>query len=174
MTPAFERAFEYVVGREGEFDDDPEDRGNWTSGQIGVGELKGTKYGISAMSYPELDIKNLTLDQAKAIYWHDYWQRIMADTMPAGIGLAMFDCAVNQGVHRVIPCLQRAVGVAPDGKFGPTTRAAVARTPHTTLVENFQAERVLEYTEARGWPRYKRGWARRAVGTAILAARTGA
>jgi hypothetical protein len=42
----------------------------WTTGIIGKGICKGTKYFISAMTYPDLDIKNL-LDQAKAIYKRD-------------------------------------------------------------------------------------------------------
>ena len=64
----FDQAFERLIGHEGNFTNDKDDRGNWTTGIIGKGQLKGTKYGISAMTYPQLDIKNLTLDQAKQIY----------------------------------------------------------------------------------------------------------
>ena len=58
----FEDAFARLIGNEGEFDDSPKDRGNWTGGAIGVGELRGTKYGISAAAFPTLDIKAITLD----------------------------------------------------------------------------------------------------------------
>ena len=52
---------------EGGFTNDPNDRGNWTSGKIGVGELKGTKYGISAMAYPLEDIKNIGIPYEQAL-----------------------------------------------------------------------------------------------------------
>ena len=32
-----------------------------------------TRYGISKKSYPAVDIKNLTLDKAKSIYYDSYW-----------------------------------------------------------------------------------------------------
>ena len=59
----FLKAFEKVLRHEGGYVNDPLDLG---------GE---TKYGISKRSYPHLDIKNLTLDQAKQIYFRDFWQR---------------------------------------------------------------------------------------------------
>lgn len=166
---SFDKAFDYVVGREGIYDDDPQDDGNWTGGAQGKGELRGTKYGISAAAYPALDIQALTLEQAKDLYRHDYWDKVCGDCWPQGLALAMFDCGVNQGVGRAIRCLQRAVGVNDDGKIGPHTRDAVARLDHITLVEYFQAERILEYVQAARWERFKRGWMRRVVGTAIRA-----
>lgn len=168
---AFEKAFEYVVGREGLYDDDPQDDGNWTGGAQGKGELRGTKYGISAAAYPELDIESLTLDQAKDLYRHDYWDKVCGDCWPAPLALAMFDCGVNQGVGRAIRCLQRAAGVNDDGKIGPHTRDAVSRLDPLTMVEYFQAERILEYVQAARWERFKRGWMRRVIGTAIKATR---
>jgi lysozyme family protein len=45
----FDDAFKGLILIEKGYQDDPNDRGNWTSGVIGIGELKGTKYGISAM-----------------------------------------------------------------------------------------------------------------------------
>ena len=38
-----------------------------------------TKYGISKRAYPDFDIKNLTKDDAKAIYLRDFWQRAKTD-----------------------------------------------------------------------------------------------
>jgi len=58
----FDQAFALVVGIEGGFSTDQNDPGNWTSGKVCIGEFKGTKYGISAASYPHLDIPNLTPD----------------------------------------------------------------------------------------------------------------
>ena len=65
MTPLFLAAFNVTFAAEGEtLDRTPSDRGNWTSGVIGVGTLVGSKFGISAATYPTLDIPNLTRDGA--------------------------------------------------------------------------------------------------------------
>ena len=61
----FDTVFDRTIGSEGGFQADRRDRGNWTSGEVGKGELKGTKYGLSAMTYPDLDIKAITLQQAR-------------------------------------------------------------------------------------------------------------
>jgi len=62
----------HVLKREGGYVDDPTDRG---------GE---TKYGISKRSYPQLDIKNLTLEQALEIYRKDYWKPSRVEKLPDG------------------------------------------------------------------------------------------
>jgi lysozyme family protein len=93
----FEAAFAAVVGIEGRYSTDPQDPGNWTGGAINVGILKGTKYGISARAYPNLDIANLTLDQAKTLYQSDYFEACHCDQMSWERALTVFDCAVNQG-----------------------------------------------------------------------------
>ena len=67
----FDLAFTRLIGNEGVLSMDPKDSGNWTGGKIGLGKLKGSKYGISAASYPMVDIANLTLEGAKAIYLRD-------------------------------------------------------------------------------------------------------
>ena len=75
----FDQAFDRLNGHEGAFSDDPKDPGNWTGGRVNVGELKGTKYGIAANTYGDLDIKSLTLDDAKKIYYRDWWLKAGAD-----------------------------------------------------------------------------------------------
>jgi lysozyme family protein len=159
---SFDKAFQIVLGHEGGYTDDPRDRGNWTSGIIGAGELKGTKYGIAAHAYPALDIKNLTLDQAKEIYRVDYWLKIKGDALPAAVAIAAFDCAVNQGVGRATRLLQRALGVQADGILGPRTLAAAASADSSDLLRKFMAERALAYV-ATGtlFETFGRGWMRR-------------
>ena len=94
----FDYAFNYTVGQEGGFTKDPNDAGNWTGGTIGSGQLKGTKFGISAASYPNVDIENLTIDQAKAIYQKDYWTKYNYDKITSQlISSKCFDMTVNMG-----------------------------------------------------------------------------
>lgn len=78
------------------------DPGNWTGGKVGVGELKGTKYGIAAASFPQLDIPNLTIATAGGIYRRNYFNAAGCNVLPPGVSLAVFDPAVNSGVSRAI------------------------------------------------------------------------
>ncbi|MEZ9473500.1 glycosyl hydrolase 108 family protein, partial [Vibrio lentus] len=73
---AYVTAFERVIGHEGKYQNLYDDRGNWTTGVVGEGERKGTKFGIAAMSYPHLNIKQLTIEQAKEIYYRDFWLKL--------------------------------------------------------------------------------------------------
>lgn len=57
-----------------------------------------TKYGISKRSYPELDIKNLTKEQAKTIYKRDYYDKIVSEGMTFAQAAFLTDTAVNMGV----------------------------------------------------------------------------
>lgn len=100
MSNRFEDAFLVVVGHEGGLSLDRNDRGNWTSGVIGKGQLRGTKFGVSAMSYPTLDIPNLTLDDARRIYRANYWNAAGCPDLPDPLALVVFDTAVNSGVGR--------------------------------------------------------------------------
>lgn len=160
----FDLAFERVVGHEGGFTTDPKDRGNWTTGVIGQGQCNGTKFGISAMSYPDLDIKNLTIDQAKAIYKRDFWDRAQADQYDAAIAYQLFDIAVNNGNGNAIRMLQRAVNVADDGQIGPRSIAAVKATTVTDVIMRLNAERLLFITKLSTWPTYGKGWTNRVAG----------
>lgn len=124
---SFERAFELVIGHEGGYVNDPQDPG---------GE---TKFGISKRAYPTLDIKGLTIEQAREIYLRDYWFGAGCDKVADdAMAILMFDCAVNQGVFRAKQI------------------AGKSKTP----VE-FQAERALHYANLNTFERYGRGWMRR-------------
>lgn len=119
----FEYCIEKIGIAEGGFSGDRYDRGNWTSGQVGIGALKGTKFGISAMSYPSLDIKNLTWDQAKEIYLNDFWIKYRIGEIYAPIRLFVLDSVINHGGAGGIKLLQRVCGVKQDGVVGPVTIA---------------------------------------------------
>ena len=155
----FDKAFERLIGHEGKLSLDPKDRGNWTTGVIGKGLLKGTKYGISAMSYPDLDIKNLTLNQAKQIYARDYWGD--SDSLPEAVRFDFFDAAVNSGYKQAARWIQKAAGAEPDGKIGPKTLLAVRMADPQMLAKRFNGHRLMAMTEMTGWSSQGRGWARR-------------
>jgi lysozyme family protein len=85
-----------------------------------------TKYGISQAAYPNLDIANLTLDQAAQIYDVDYFHKTPAPFIQNAACLwKVFDIGVNQGVGTATKYVQRIIGTLPDGNFGPQSRAAL-------------------------------------------------
>ncbi len=163
----FTDAFAYVVGEEGKFSDDPKDPGNWTGGKIGVGELKGTKYGISAAAYPNLDIANLSLSDAQPLAKTRYWDRIGGDSLRYGIALCLFDFGYNAGPEEAIKCAQRACDLpVVDGILGPKTFAALKLTSIRMFVEGFTAARLKAYSQMPGWAHEGNGWTARANLTA--------
>jgi lysozyme family protein len=157
----FDVIFDRVLGHEGGYQADPRDRGNWTGGEVGNGELKGTKYGLAAMTYPELDIKALTLADARAIYRRDWWNGLFMYRWPRAMQYQMFDAAFNHGIGRANQFLQWAAGVEQDGKVGPATLAAVEAMDVNDLLLRFLAKRLRYFTEVKTWDAYSRGWARR-------------
>jgi lysozyme family protein len=156
---------------EGGYSEDPDDKGNWTGGEVGKGELQGTKWGISAAAYPTSDIKNLRWNDAAAIYFRDYWLKGRCDRIPPRLGLALFDACVNHGVKKAVMLLQETIGEVVDGELGPNTAACAWRADPEDTIINFQAHRLEFYREMKTWPKYGKGWTRRALRVAVEAIR---
>lgn len=167
--PAFLRAFSFTCGPqiEGGLSLDPEDSGNWTEGAKGKGELRGSKYGISAKQYPMLDIASLSVTQVREIYARDYWLAACCDRLPARLALVHFDSAVNVGVQRAAKLLQRALGVEEDGVIGPKTIAAARVKEQNDSCADLLAERAMFYAAAKQYARYGKGWMRRVARCAM-------
>jgi lysozyme family protein len=162
----FDRMFDIVVGHEGGFTDNPADPGNWTGGAIGAGSCRGTNFGVSAAAYPDLDVANLTLETAKALYRRDYWDRLAGDDLPPALALLAFDAAINNGVGRATRWLQQVAHVPQDGVIGPRTLDAIGQLGAGTegvgsICVEYLAQRLLFMTSLAGWRTFGLGWARR-------------
>ena len=81
----FNTAVALVLKHEGGLVDNPQDPGGLTN------------FGISKRAYPSLDIANLTVEDAKAIYQRDYWAPFMEQEVDQRVANAALDTAVNQG-----------------------------------------------------------------------------
>ncbi len=163
FDPNFETAFKLVIQKEGGYVNDPHDKG---------GE---TKYGISKKVYPNLDIKNLTLQQAKQIYSKDYWLKSKANQMPARLALIHFDTAVNAGVRIAGKLLQRALNrqgfnLTVDGIVGPKTLDAIKKADLDRLLADYTIERSKYYLRTKN-KRYLRGWLNRSISVYEFASR---
>ena len=153
----FNEIIEKVLEHEGGYVNDPTDRG---------GE---TKYGITKKFYPDVDIKNLTIDQAKHIYHTDYWRRGKCDEIPSKLRHIYFDMLVNFGKRGAVKVLQRAANaknkdkIDVDGGLGPATLKAIKNLE----LERVRAYRVLRFAnlviKKPEQERFWFGWFRRAT-----------
>ena len=93
--------FEHVIGKviehEGGYVNDPHDAG---------GE---TNFGISKRWFPDLDIKNLTKEDAINIYYNNYWIPAKVDRLPNDLRSTYFDMCVNMGQSQAVKILQQAI-----------------------------------------------------------------
>jgi lysozyme family protein len=154
----FDTFIERVLSHEGGYVNHPSDPG---------GE---TKWGIAKRSYPHLNIKDLTREQAIEIYRRDFWQAVGGHLLTDEVAFQALDAAINHGPANAIRWLQRAVGVADDGVFGPISRAAVGRMPSVDVVLRFNAERLDFYTKLSTWGTFGKGWVRRVANNLRYAA----
>lgn len=165
----FDDAFARLIGHEGGLSMRREDRGNWTGGKVGAGVLKGTKYGISAAAFPDLDIAAVTLEQARQIYRTRYWAPVGCDMLPEALRYPVFDLAVNSGPGRAARLLQRSVGAEEDGSIGPKTLMSIHNMPTDRILRRLDAHRLLLMAGDPTWPAHGRGWVIRVATNALEA-----
>lgn len=159
---SFDNAFLQTLGHEGGYVNDPQDPG---------GE---TKWGISKRAFPELDIKNLTIDDAKEIYRRKYWDRLQCDDMISdAIAAEIFDTAVNVGVKGAIRIAQQALaylgeGIVGDGIIGPKTLEALnwwSEKDERALFKCLNGFQFMHYVKItslnKTLSRFSHGWMRR-------------
>ena len=157
----FEYAVNLALAHEGGYVNDQDDMG---------GE---TKYGISKRSYPDIDIASLTIEQAKAIYRRDFWEKhrynkIINITLAAKI----FNIAINIGPRRANRLLQRALAatgkrnIIEDGILGIVSLTAVNSVDPLALIEAFKLETANYYKAIvvvrKDQSKFLKGWLDRA------------
>jgi lysozyme family protein len=156
----FERLIGMILQHEGGYVYDPVDPG---------GE---TKYGISKRSYPHVDIKNLTIEQAKDIYYRDWWLRLRCNEIQDDrIAQKLLDTCINVGAMTGVRILQRAlcdVGqpVSIDGLIGPQTIGAANRADSVQLLAAMRYHQTMHYKRLiernPKLAKFERGWMARA------------
>ena len=90
-----------------------------------------TRYGICRLFYPDINIKDLTKEEAINIYYNDYWLPANLEGIKnENLVLQVFDHLVNTrsksyGFKVTIKMLQRIVNVVADGIIGRNTLKAI-------------------------------------------------
>lgn len=141
VADKWQRCKEFTLGWEGGFQDVDWDIGNWTGCEVGKGIKKGTNFGISACAYPNLDIRNITREQAHQIYFRDYWVASGAADLEWPLCLLVFDSAVNFGTTVAAYWLKESKG-----------------NPYLYI-----AFRLRGYRKSKSWPQAGNAWIDRTV-----------
>lgn len=152
----FPACLDVTLVHEGGWSDHPRDPGGAT--------MKGVTLATFRQWRPEAtkdDLRAISKADLRMIYHDGYWKPVAGDDLPFGVDLVVFDFGVNSGPSRAARYLQRAVGVAQDGKVGPQTLAAVKDAAPLTLIKKYSAARLSFKQGLRTWDVFGRGWARR-------------
>ena len=153
----FEEAVKSVLKHEGGYVNDPKDPG---------GE---TNFGISKRAFPDLDIKNLTEEDAIEIYHKEYWKPAGVEDLPERLWAIYFDMAVNMGRKRACWILQEACNhknkddIVVDGRLGSQTIAAT-RNLEVDRLRSFRVKYYADLVDRK--PKLLKfwfGWYRRAI-----------
>jgi len=154
----FNRAIKVILKHEGGYVNNPKDPG---------GE---TNFGISKRSFPNLNIKNLTENQAKDIYYNNYWSPMQLNHFNDEVlALHMFDFAINAGISRAVRAIQILLGFKDkeiDGIIGPLTIIKINTHPYPGRLRNFyiDARKTFYKTIAEKRPvlkKFLKGWLNR-------------
>jgi lysozyme family protein len=146
-----------VISREGgaKVTNDPADPGGLT------------KFGISKRSFPDLDIENLTYEQAKDIYIKKYFVEPRVQLLPQELQEMVLDFGVHSGPQTAVRFLQKLVGEKQDGFVGPDTLIAIGKQDVKVLVAAYRRERCLflakQVVDSPAKLKFLMGWLNRAL-----------
>lgn len=127
-----------------------------------------TKYGISQRSYPNLDIANLTEQQAIDIYRRDFWKTCGGDFISSqAVAESYFDFACNAGEDVATAMVQKIVGAAVDGDCGPQTIKAINSIDPGLFLLKFKLAKIERYAaicnKNRSQDKFLLGWINRTL-----------
>ena len=127
------------------------DPGNWSGGRVGVGQLMGSQWGISAPVALRHGLRpgSITVNDAvNVVFKPDYWDACGCDGLPIGLDHCVSDDAYNSGpgnARRIYGEVQGLKTVAEQ-------------------ISAFSARRLSFLRGLRTWTVFGRGWAARVAG----------
>ena len=131
----FEKSVNVLLTLEGGYSDRPDDKGG------------PTNFGLSQKSYPDINMKTLTRDQAIEIYFNDFWIPMNLFVINDDeLVLRLFCFGVNCGIRTAIRILQKLVGVIADGFIGSLTARAVREFDGNVVDSFIQREKKFYVT----------------------------
>lgn len=135
FSSKFNSAVCFVLSQEGGYSNHPNDYGGETNYGI-------SKRFITANNLKISSIKDLTLSQAKIIYYNYFWLPVKAeDINDDRIALMVFDTAVLCGTARAIDFLQQSITVftpiTVDGIIGQQTLNAINKITESDYLKSY-------------------------------------
>ncbi len=156
MEANFKPSLALVLKSEGGNDDDPADHGGRTSRGITQREYDAWRREKHLLT---MDVWKASDADVATIYHDEYWEPL-CDTLPIGVDYIVFNNNVLDGPQRSTLLLQQALGVTPDGRVGPITRAAIAAAdPGVTINRLSDASRAFYLGLHQ--PKFTKGWLNR-------------
>jgi len=116
-----------------------------------------TNYGITIADYRRYikknatppDVKNMKIEDAKAIYKSKYWDALDCDNLPSGVDYSVFDYGVNSGLGRPRKAL---------GKFKSLTGTKLIdaiNNERTAFLTSISDDKDPKYAHNA---KYRKGW----------------
>jgi lysozyme family protein len=165
MISNWQKSFELMLKSEGGYVNNPADPGGMTN----LGVTKATWENWVGRESDEAEMRGLTPEKVEPLYKKKYFDAVRGDELPMGLDYLMFDFAVNAGSGRAIKTLQTAVGVTPDGGFGPMTMAAVQAVDPVELIERFSQAKEDFYRSLNTFATFGKGWLNRVADVKVKA-----
>lgn len=166
MISNWQKSFELMLKSEGGYVNNPADPGGMTN----LGVTKATWENWVGRESDEAEMRGLTPEKVEPLYKKKYWDAVRGDEIEnGGVAYLLFDFAVNAGVGRSIKTLQTAVGVTPDGGFGPMTMAAVQAVDPNELIERFSQAKEDFYRSLNTFATFGKGWLNRVADVKVKA-----
>ena len=107
------------------------------------------KYGINQQYNPTIDVPNLTLDKAKAIYKSKYWITFLDKLNNQDLANQIFDWRVTSGANAIkgLQTVLNSFGkkLKVDGGFGEGTYNALISLPLNDVLDRYVAVRKSYY-----------------------------
>ena len=157
MKENWDKAFKLMLVSEGGYIHHPSDPG----GRTNLGVTQATWENWVGRESDEAEMRGLTPEKVEPLYKKKYWDAVRSDELPVGLDYLLFDFAVNAGAGRAIKTLQTAIGVTPDGGFGPMTMAAVQAVDPVELIERFSQAKEDFYRSLTTFATFGKGWLNR-------------
>ena len=138
-TAKFDIAVQQLLRAEGGYVNDPNDPG------------KETNFGISKRSYKDLDIKKLTVEDAKAIYKRDWWDKYKYYQINNQvIANNILILSVNIGSNPAHKLVQKGIAslgynLNIDGILGVKSMQYINSIPQKTLLDAIRAQGIEYY-----------------------------
>jgi lysozyme family protein len=165
MLSNWQKSFELMLKSEGGYVNNPADPG----GRTNLGVTQATWENWVGRASDETEMRGLTPEKVEPLYKKKYWDAVRGDDLPVGLDYLCFDFGVNAGPGRAIKLLQSAVGVTPDGGFGPMTLAAVQAIDPVELIEKFSQAKEDFYRSLGTFATFGKGWLNRVADVKVKA-----